>query len=96
VKVRDPHKPCLSLIEKIWIRNTGLTLMACESGAAVAAASGAAATSLVLLKRPPGSAILRFLEAAAGTVSFMGRPAVATEAAKEAFRKNKNKIKYIK
>jgi hypothetical protein len=51
--------------------------MACESGAAVAAGSGAAAaTSLVLLKRPPGSAILRFLDAAAGTVSFMGRPVV--------------------
>jgi hypothetical protein len=56
--------------------------MACESGAAGSGA--AAATSLVLLKRPPGSAILRFLEAAVGTVSFMGRPAGA--ATVEAFR----------
>ncbi len=61
------------------------TLMACESGAA---GSGAAATSLVLLKRPPGSAILRFLEAAVSTVSFMGRPVVAAVGAVtvEAFR----------
>ncbi len=80
--MRPNLKPLLNLTETIWIRNTGLTLTACKSGAA---GSGAAATSLVLLKRPPGSAILRFLEAAVGTVSFIGRPAVA--ATVEAFRK---------
>jgi len=52
--------------------------MACASGAAaVTSAAGAASTSLVLLNRPPGSAILRFREAAAGSASFAERLGVA-------------------